>query len=80
MRYRFALWSTMAMVSQKVFGGVGVDNNTGFVCPNRPLCDGQGLPKLTELVLLKIVHGFSALAVSIRMLGTTLPVDMVQGQ
>lgn len=74
MTYRLALWSTIAIAVQMILGGIVVGENAGFVCPDWPLCNGQVLPKLTGLVLLEIVHRFSALAVSLLVLATAFAV------
>lgn len=74
MTYRLAFWSTIAIAVQMVLGGIVVGENAGFVCPDWPLCDGQVLPALTGLVLLDLVHRFSALAVSVLVLATAIAV------
>ncbi|MCF8564050.1 COX15/CtaA family protein [Alicyclobacillus tolerans] len=65
MTYRLPLISTLAIAVQMVLGGIVVGENAGFVCPDWPLCDGQVLPKLSGMVILELVHRFSAVAVTV---------------
>lgn len=74
MTYRLAFWSTIAIAVQMVLGGIVVGENAGFVCPDWPLCDGQVMPKLSGLVILELVHRFSALAVTVLVLATAIAV------
>jgi len=74
MTYRLALWSTIAIALQMVLGGIVVGENAGFVCPDWPLCNGQVMPPLTGMVILELVHRFSALAVTVLVFATAIAV------
>jgi len=72
--YRLPLQTTIIIGIQMVMGGIIVGKDAGFICPDWPLCHGQVLPKMTGLVVLELVHRFSALLVAVLVLWTTVTV------